>query len=351
VLYALARPLLFALEPETAHRLTLSLLDAAHAAGLSGFHGKRLANPVHAMGIEFPNPVGLAAGLDKDAEHVGALGALGFGFLELGGVTPRPQPGNPRPRLFRIPEAKALINRFGLNSVGIDVFTENLRRLRERTKTQTILGVNISKNKDTPNEKAAADYTLCLGKLYPYVDYVTLNVSSPNTAGLRDLQAAGLLADLLEAVKNSRARLRDKHGRNVALALKISPDLDDAAIRDIAAVAVHKGIDGIVATNTTVSRDGVESHPNGVQAGGLSGAPLRERATRVVKVLADALQGELPVIGVGGILSGADAVEKLDAGATLVQLYSGLVYRGPELVSECVSACLERSRTASSASR
>ena len=347
MLYALARPLLFALDPETAHRLTLSVADAVQAAGLSGFYGKRPSNPVHAMGIAFPNPVGLAAGLDKHAEHVDALAALGFGFLELGGVTPRPQPGNPRPRLFRIPEARALINRFGLNSVGVDAFVDNLKQ----AKVKSVIGVNIGKNKDTPNEKAADDYTLCLEKLYPHVDYVTLNVSSPNTVGLRDLQAVEFLAAILKSVSNKREALRDRHGRNVAVALKISPDLDDAQIRDIATIARREKIDGIVATNTTVSRDGVESHPNGVQAGGLSGAPLRERATRVVKVLADALQGELPVIGVGGILSGADAVEKLDAGASLVQLYSGLIYRGPELVSECVSACLARSRTASSASR
>lgn len=351
MLYALARPLLFALDPETAHRLTLSLLDAAHAAGLSAFYGKRLANPVHAMGIEFPNPVGLAAGLDKDAEHVAALGALGFGFLELGGVTPRPQPGNPRPRLFRIPEAKALINRFGLNSVGIDVFTENLRRLGERTKTQTILGVNIGKNKDTPNEKAADDYLQCLAALYPHADYVSLNVSSPNTAGLRDLQDPESLAPLLSRMIKERERLRDKHGRHVALALKISPDLDDDAIRSIADIVRRERMDGVIATNTTVARADVERYANGLQAGGLSGAPLRERSTRVIRLLAAALGGELPIIGVGGILSGADAVEKLDAGASLVQLYSGLIYRGPGLVSECVSACLERSRTASTASR
>jgi dihydroorotate dehydrogenase len=338
VLYALARPLLFALDPETAHRLTLSLLDAAHAAGLSGLYRKSLANPVRAMGIEFPNPVGLAAGLDKHAEHVGALGALGFGFLELGGVTPRPQPGNPRPRLFRIPEARALINRFGLNSVGVDAFVENLKK----TKVKNVIGVNIGKNKDTPNEKAADDYVQCLEKLYPHVDYVTLNVSSPNTAGLRDLQAVEFLSAILQTVSNKREALRDKHGRNVALALKIAPDLDDAQIRDIAAAARREKIDGIVATNTTVARADVERYANGLQAGGLSGAPLRERSTRVVRLLAAALGGEMPIIGVGGILCGADAVEKLDAGATLVQIYTGLIYRGPQLVAECVSACLAR---------
>ena len=342
MLYALARPLLFALDPETAHNVALRF------SGLAGlFTPRPPACPVHVMGLDFPNPIGLAAGLDKHAEHVESLSALGFGFLELGGVTPRPQPGNPRPRLFRIPGARAIINRYGLNSVGIEKFVSNLSRFQKKC----VIGVNIGRNKDTPNEKAADDYEHCLEKLYPHVDYVTLNVSSPNTAGLRDLQDAETLAALLSKIKNKRERLRDRHGRNVALALKIAPDLDDAQIRDIAAVARRERIDGIVATNTTVSRAGVESHADGFQAGGLSGAPLRERATRVVQILADALQGELPVIGVGGILSGADAAEKLDAGATLVQIYTGLIYRGPELVNECISACLAKSRTASSASR
>ena len=347
MLYALARPLLFALDPETAHRLVLGAADAAHAAGYSVFFRKVPATPVHAMGLEFPNPVGLAAGLDKQAEHVAALSSLGFGFLELGGVTPRPQPGNPQPRLFRIPEAQALINRFGLNSVGVEAFVSNLRRFRK----SCVIGVNIGKNKDTPNENAADDYALCLEALYPHVDYVSLNVSSPNTAGLRNLQQAESLAPLLSRIVEARDGLRDKHGSHVALALKISPDLDDAAIRSIADVVRRERIDGVIATNTTVARADVEQYANGAQAGGLSGAPLRERSTRVIRTLAAALGGELPIIGVGGIFSGADAVEKLDAGATLVQVYTGLIYRGPELVTECVSACREKSRTASSASR
>ena len=327
--YALARPLLFALDPETAHHLALK------SSGLAGlFAAKPPACPVRAMGLDFPNPVGLAAGLDKQAEHVDALAALGFGFLELGGVTPRPQPGNPRPRMFRIPQAQAIINRYGLNSIGVDGFVENLRK----RKSGIIIGVNIGKNKDTPNEKAADDYAQCLEKLYPHVDYVTLNVSSPNTAGLRDLQNEEALSALIQKVNAKKETLREKHGRNVAIALKIAPDLDDAQIRDIAAVARREGIDGIVATNTTLSRAGVESYANGMQAGGLSGAPLRERSTRVLRILSQELKNEIPLIGVGGILSGADAVEKLDAGAALVQLYSGLIYRGPGLVGECVSA-------------
>ncbi len=340
MLYALARPFLFALDPETAHHVALQF------SGLAGFLSPRPPPcPVRAMGLDFPNPVGLAAGLDKQAEHVDALAALGFGFLELGGVTPRPQPGNPRPRLFRIPGAQALINRYGLNSVGVDVFVNNLKKTNRGKKS--IIGVNIGKNKDTPNDSTADDYAHCLEKLYPHVDYVTLNVSSPNTVGLRDLQAAEILTELIKAVKNRREKLRDRHGRNVALALKIAPDLDDAQIRDIAAVARREKIDGIVATNTTVSRAGVESYANGFQAGGLSGRPLRERSTRVVKVLAEALKGELPVIGVGGILSGADAAEKLDAGAALVQIYTGLIYRGPELIEECIETIRDARRPAS----
>jgi dihydroorotate dehydrogenase len=331
--YALARPLLFALDPETAHHLALK------SSGLAGlFAAKPPACPVRAMGLDFPNPVGLAAGLDKQAEHVDALAALGFGFLELGGVTPRPQPGNPRPRMFRIPQAQAIINRYGLNSIGVDGFVENLKK----RKSKIIIGINIGKNKDTPNDRAADDYALCLEKLYPHADYVSLNISSPNTAGLRDLQSEEALSALIQKVNSKRERLREKHGRNVAIALKIAPDLDDAQIRDIAAVARREGIDGIVATNTTLSRAGVESYADGMQAGGLSGAPLRERSTRVLRILSQELKNEIPLIGVGGIFSGADAAEKLDAGASLVQLYTGLIYRGPGLVSECAAACLAR---------
>jgi dihydroorotate dehydrogenase len=342
MLYALARPLLFALDPENAHHLVLRL------AGLAALLARPPARcPVNVMGLEFPNPVGLAAGLDKHAEHVDALAALGFGFLELGGVTPRPQPGNPRPRLFRIPQASAIINRYGLNSVGIEKFVSNLCRFQRKC----ILGVNIGKNKDTPNEKAHEDYETCLEKLYPYVDYVTLNVSSPNTSGLRELQEKEALGLLLKRIQTRRDALREQHGRQVAVALKISPDLGEKEIQDVAEAARRERIDGIVATNTTTSRAGVEGLRDAKQEGGLSGAPLRDRATRVVRALAKHLRNEIPIIGVGGILSGRDAAEKFDAGAALVQVYTGLVYRGPELVHECVSAYLERSRTASSAAR
>ena len=327
-IYSLLRPLLFALDPETAHKVTLGLADSFPL---------RQAVPacrVSVMGIDFPNPVGLAAGLDKDAEHVDALAAMGFGFLELGGVTPRPQPGNPRPRLFRIPQREAIINRFGLNSAGVEKFVENLKKAR----TRSVVGVNIGKNKDTPNERAAQDYARCLEAVYPHVHYVTLNISSPNTQGLRDLQSEQYLQGLLRFVHEKRESLRQQHGRNVALAVKIAPDMDDASLQAIADAARREGMDAIVATNTTVSREGVAGLPHATEAGGLSGRPLFSRSTDVVRKIAKLLKNELPVIGVGGILSGEDARAKFEAGASLVQVYSGLVYRGPRLVPECVSA-------------
>ncbi len=333
MLYTLARPLLFALDPETAHSLALGLADAPLRLGLLNFR-KPPHRPVRAMGLEFRNPVGLAAGLDKQAEHVDALAALGFGFVELGGVTPRPQPGNPRPRMFRIPAARALINRFGLNSVGVEAFVENLKRAGRNT----IIGVNIGKNRDTPNEQAAEDFERCLEVLYPHVHYVSINVSSPNTAGLRDLQSSEALGALLARLRAKRDALRDQHGRSVALAPKIAPDLDGDAVRAIADVVRRSGMDGVIATNTTVSREGVKDLPQGGEEGGLSGRPLRARSLGVLRELAAALQGEIPIIGVGGILSGADAAERFEAGASLVQVYTGLIYRGPRLVSECVSA-------------
>ena len=286
------------------------------------------------MGIDFPNPVGAAAGLDKHAEHVNAIAALGFGFVELGGVTPQPQPGNPRPRLFRLAEARAIINRFGLNSIGVEAFTENLKRARAKA----VIGVNVGKNKDTPNERAVEDYARCLDVLYPHVHYLTINVSSPNTQGLRDLQSGYFLKTLLTTLRERREPLRERHGRNVALVLKISPDLDEAAIREIADVARRERADGIIATNTTVSREGVSGLPHGAEEGGLSGQPLRERSTRVLRSFAALLKNDIPLIGSGGILSGADAAEKFAAGASLVQIYTGLVYRGPGLIAECVSA-------------
>jgi len=346
MLYALARPLLFALDPETAHALTLELADAPLRLGLL-----RVARvpgaPVRAMGLIFPNPVGLAAGLDKNAAHVDALARLGFGFLEVGTVTPRPQPGNPRPRLFRLPAAQALINRMGFNNVGLDVFLENLARASWRG----VLGINIGKNFDTPLDKAGDDYATCLERVYARASYVTINVSSPNTQGLRALQGKDELGALLARLAALRQRLADRHGRHVPLALKVAPELEPAQVQAIADAVRRHGIDAVIATNTSVAREGVEGLAHANEAGGLSGAPIRARATATLAALAAALKGESALIGVGGILRGEHAVEKLAAGATLVQLYTGLIYRGPDLVSECISACREKSRTASSASR
>jgi dihydroorotate dehydrogenase len=341
MLYALARPLLFALDPETAHDLTLALADAPLRFGLVRVP-RAAPLPVRAMGLEFPNPVGLAAGLDKNAEHVDALGALGFGFVEVGTVTPRPQPGNPRPRLFRLPAARALINRLGFNNVGLDAFMENLGRSRWRG----ILGINIGRNFDTPNERAADDYAQCLERVYPRAGYVTINVSSPNTSGLRALQERGELDALLDRLAQLRERLAERHGRRVPLALKVAPDLDTAQIRDIAEAVRRHRIDGVIATNTSLSRAGVEGQPHADEAGGLSGAPIRARATQVLAAFAAELRGEVPLIGAGGILAGEDAVEKLAAGASLVQLYTGLIYRGPALVAECVRAIRRAPRAA-----
>jgi dihydroorotate dehydrogenase len=335
MLYALARPLLFALDPEQAHRITLGAADVALRLGLLGLAAPRVApQPVRAMGLEFPNPVGLAAGLDKNAAHIDALGALGFGFIEVGTVTPRPQPGNPRPRLFRLPAAQALINRFGFNNLGVDTLLANVARARWRG----ILGINIGKNFDTPLERAADDYEFCLERVYAAASYVAVNISSPNTVGLRDLQERQSLDALLARLAKTRLRLAERHGRRVPLALKIAPDLDAEQIRDIAAAVRRHGFDAVIATNTSLARDGVEGLPNADQAGGLSGAPIRAQATRVLAALAAELKKEVPLIGAGGILSGADAVEKISAGASLVQLYTGLVYRGPRLIADCAAA-------------
>ena len=328
-LYGLARPFLFSLDEENAHQLAL------RAAGLAGIFAAPIPrSPVRAMGIEFPNPIGLAAGLDKNAEHIDAMAALGFGFIEVGTVTPRAQPGNPRPRLFRIPEREAIINRFGFNNVGADAFIANVRRARWRG----ILGINIGKNADTPAERAVDDYAMGLDKVYPHAVYVTINISSPNTKGLRTLQEAPQLDQLLARLTSDRTKLAQRHGRSVPLVVKVAPDLNADEIQAIADAVRRHRIDGLIATNTTVSRAGVEGLRHANEAGGLSGAPIREMATRVLAAFAAALKGEVALIGAGGIMSGAQATEKFRAGASLVQLYSGLIYRGPGLVSECASA-------------
>jgi dihydroorotate dehydrogenase len=336
--YSLLRPLLFALGPERAHALTLAALDRTHALGLAGLIARRTpGQPVRAMGIDFPNAVGLAAGMDKNGAHIDALAALGFGFIEIGTITPRPQPGNPQPRMFRLPEANALINRLGFNNEGVDALVRNVERSRF-AREGGVLGINIGKNFDTPNERAADDYLACLRKVYSKARYVTINISSPNTANLRDLQGTDALSGLLRALKQEQAKLADTYGRQVPLAVKIAPDLSREQVQALAAILVEHRIEAVIATNTTIARDAVASLRHGNEAGGLSGAPLRAQATQVVRWLHESLQGALPVIGVGGILSGADAREKIAAGATLIQFYTGMVYRGPELVAECVRA-------------
>ena len=287
------------------------------------------------MGLNFPNRIGLAAGLDKNGEAIDGLALMGFGFIEIGTITPRPQPGNPRPRMFRLPEVRGIINRMGFNNHGVDALVANVSRV----KFKGILGINIGKNFDTPMENAADDYLICLDKVYPHASYVTVNISSPNTQNLRQLQGESELDDLLGKLKTAQTRLADTHGRYVPLTLKIAPDLEPEQVINIADALRRHRIDGVIATNTTIARDKVQGVRYGEQQGGLSGAPVFEASTAVVRQLAQALGGELPIIAAGGVLDGRGAKAKIDAGASLVQLYSGLVYRGPELVRECVRAC------------
>jgi dihydroorotate dehydrogenase len=340
-LYPLFRPLLFAADPERAHDLVLRALDAAARSGLAGLGASAApAAPVTVMGVRFPNRVGLAAGLDKNAGHLAGLSSLGFGFLEAGTVTPRAQPGNPRPRMFRLPSAQAIVNRLGFNNEGVDQFVANVRRAGYRG----ILGINIGKNADTPNERAADDYIACLRAVHAMASYVTINVSSPNTKGLRDLQAEQALDALLARIVAERDDIAQRHGRRVPLVLKIAPDLANDAVAALARLLIRHGIDGVIATNTTLARDNVEGLPHANEAGGLSGAPLRDRAMATLRTLVSALDGALPIISVGGIMSGDDARERIAAGAALVQLYTGLVYRGPRLVGECVRALADADR-------
>ena len=336
MLYCLVRPLLFSLDPETAHELTIQGLARAARTGLLSLATPKLApcTPRSVMGLSFPNPVGLAAGLDKNGECIDGLAALGFGFIEIGTTTPRPQPGNPKPRMFRLPQANALINRLGFNNHGVDHLLENVQRADYRG----ILGINIGKNFDTPIEHAAEDYLICWRKVYAHASYVTINISSPNTKNLRDLQDTAALDALLSQLKAEQARLADQHGKYVPLALKIAPDLEPAQIQSIAELLMRHQIDGVIATNTTIARDAVAGLPHAEETGGLSGAPVKEKSTAVIRALHQALDGALPIIGVGGILSGADAQEKIEAGAQLVQIYTGLIYRGPDLVPEAVQA-------------
>ncbi len=334
--YCLARQLLFSLDPETAHDLTIHGLSGAARTGLLGLALPTLpaCAPRTVMGISFPNPLGLAAGLDKNGECIEGMAALGFGFIEIGTVTPRPQPGNPKPRLFRLPEANAIINRMGFNNHGVDHLIENV----QRANYGGVLGINIGKNFDTPIEHAADDYVICLRKVYPHASYVTVNISSPNTQNLRALQGADELDALLARLKQEQTQLADHHGKYVPLALKIAPDLDDAQIQTIAERLIRHKIDAVIATNTTIGREGVAGLPHAEETGGLSGAPLKAKSTAVIRALHQKLDGALPIIGAGGIMSGTDAREKIDAGASLVQIYTGLIYQGPDLIKDALQA-------------
>ncbi|MBC7514368.1 MAG: quinone-dependent dihydroorotate dehydrogenase [Herminiimonas sp.] len=338
LLYALARPLLFSLDPEAAHRLTMPLLRQASSVGLTRFLTTPASDPRTVMGIDFPNPVGLAAGLDKDGAYIDGLAALGFGFLEIGTVTPRPQPGNPLPRMFRLPAAHALINRMGFNNGGVDAFVTNVQASAFYQGRRGILGLNIGKNASTPIENAVDDYLLCLDKVYPFADYVTVNISSPNTSNLRQLQGASELDGLLSQLKERQQRLADRHMRYVPIALKIAPDLDADQVRVIAGALLRHQMDGVIATNTTVARDAVKGMAHAQEAGGLSGAPVTTASTAIIRALKTHLGNAIPIIGVGGILCAADAQEKIRAGASLIQLYTGLIYRGPALIAECAAA-------------
>lgn len=338
-LYALTRPFLFALDAEKAHGLGLKSIEAAYRTGLNPLLATRPQPlPTRVFGIDFPNPVGLAAGMDKNGEHIDALAALGFGFIEVGTTTPRPQVGNPKPRMFRLPTHEAVINRLGFNNGGVDALLANVARAR----FNGVLGINIGRNKDTPNERATDDYLLCLDKVYAAASYVTVNISSPNTQGLRDLQEEESLRRFIGTLRERQEQLAARHRVRKPMLLKIAPDLSDAELDAIAQVLLAARIDGVICTNTTIDRAPVAGHPLAAEAGGLSGRPLLAKSTAVLRGMAQRLGGKVPLVGVGGILSGADAAAKIDAGASLVQFYTGMVFRGPALIGESVDAIRKR---------
>ena len=332
-MYSLIKPLLFQFDAEKAHHLTLENLQRAHRFGLlSHFGNKVMPCPSTLMGLSLKNPVGLAAGLDKNGEYIDALAALGFGFIEIGTITPRPQDGNPKPRLFRLPEHQAIINRMGFNNHGVDALIANVKR----AKFQGVLGINIGKNATTPIENAVDDYLTCLTKVYDHASYITVNISSPNTKNLRALQSEDELSKLLGALKEEQARLHQQRGRYVPMAVKIAPDLNLEEIEAIAQVVTQVEMDGVIATNTTIDKSSLGNHPLAGEAGGLSGLPVRAQSEYVLQHLVYALKGKLPVIGVGGIVAGQDAATKKRLGASAVQVYSGMIYQGPSLVADCV---------------
>lgn len=338
-MYDFLRSTLFKMDAEKAHHFTLNALKQVNALGLGGLLQKTTPSlPTQLMGLDLPNPVGLAAGLDKNGAYIDALAKLGFGFIEVGTITPRPQDGNPKPRLFRVPEHQAIINRMGFNNAGVDVLINNLKN----TQYKGILGINIGKNATTPMENAVDDYLICLEKTYEYADYITINISSPNTKNLRALQAEDDLTELLSKLKDKQLQLQTQQGRYVPLAVKIAPDLDETEVLSIADVLLKTEIDGVIATNTTIDKSSLGSHPLANEQGGLSGLPVRQKSNDVLHILNNSLQKRLPIIGVGGIVNGVDAAQKMALGADAVQVYSGLIYQGPKLVLDCLTAIARR---------
>jgi len=333
--YSAIRKILFKFDPETIHELTIKGLKSTGATPFNNFYKQSVAHkPKTVMGINFPNPVGLAAGLDKNGECINAFAAMGFGFIEIGTITPKPQPGNEKPRIFRIEQADAVINRMGFNNKGVDYLVDQVRKANFKG----VLGINIGKNKNTPEENAKDDYIHCMRKVYNFATYITINISSPNTPGLRSLQYGDVLNELLASLKVEQGMLAEKYGKYIPIAVKIAPDLNEEEVQSIAKSLIDNNIDGVISTNTTLSRIGVENLEHGNEQGGLSGAPVKEKSTQVIKWLSTALNGSLPIIGVGGIASGDDAKEKIAAGASLVQIYTGFIYQGPELVKDIVTA-------------
>ena len=340
--YALTRPFLFGMDAEAAHELTMDMLARGQRTPLQwAWCNETVNDPVTLAGLQFPNRVGMAAGLDKNARCIDALGAMGFGFVEVGTVTPKAQPGNPKPRMFRLPQARALINRLGFNNEGLEAFLRNVQQAQFRKQNRQrpmLLGLNIGKNATTPIENATSDYLICLEGVYPHADYVTVNISSPNTQNLRALQSDAALDALLGAIAERREALATQHQRRVPVFVKIAPDLDEAQVAVIAATLQRHGMDGVIATNTTISRTAVQGMRHAEETGGLSGAPVLEASNQVIRQLRAALGSGFPIIGVGGILSADDAVSKIRAGADVVQIYTGLIYEGPALVAKAAKA-------------